>query len=201
MLGSKFVKFLTSILKWQVNFSSNFASFFIAMRHNSSVKFKLILFLLWIKESDQSPILSLSSALVKICHIPHAIFKPQVSFSSNFASSFSFMKDNSSVLFRSTLNSLHNRNKWRWTFWRLISARVKFKQILVIFETTDQFFFKFYINLQGHDTTFLYFLAKSLYSLRSLSKYKFGKILREQSKVWNFALLWAPFVQIMYSFS
>ena len=51
------------------------------------------------------------------------------------------------------------------------------------------------------DITPLYFLAKILYTLRSLSKYKFGEILREQSKVWNFALWWAPFVQIMYSFS
>ena len=35
---------------------------------------------------------------------------------------------------------------------RLSSARVKIYQILVIFETADQFFFKFYINLQGHET-------------------------------------------------
>ena len=41
------------------------------------------------------------------------------------------------------------------------------------------------------DITPLYFLAKILYTLRSLSKYKFGEILREQSKVWNSALCWA----------
>ena len=51
------------------------------------------------------------------------------------------------------------------------------------------------------DITPLHFLAKILYTLRSLWKYKFGGILREQSKVWNFALWWATFVQIMYSFS
>ena len=51
------------------------------------------------------------------------------------------------------------------------------------------------------DITPLYFLAKILYTLRSLSKYKFGEILREQSKVWNFAFRWGPFVQITYSFS
>ena len=55
MLGSKFIKFLMSILKWQVNSSSNFASFFIVMTHNSSVDFKLILFLLWIKGSHHYP--------------------------------------------------------------------------------------------------------------------------------------------------
>ena len=55
MLRSKFIKFLMSILNWQVNSSSNFASFFILMLHNSPVNFKLIHFLLWIKGSHQSP--------------------------------------------------------------------------------------------------------------------------------------------------
>ena len=54
VLESKFVKFL-SMLKWLVNSSSNFASSFIVMTHNSSVNFKLKHFLLWIKESHQSP--------------------------------------------------------------------------------------------------------------------------------------------------
>ena len=43
-----------SILK-RVNSSPNFASFLIVMTHNSSVNFKLIHFLLWIKGSYQSP--------------------------------------------------------------------------------------------------------------------------------------------------
>ena len=55
MLESKFVKFLMSLLKSQVNSSPNFASFFIVMTHNSSANFKLIHFLFWIKESHQSP--------------------------------------------------------------------------------------------------------------------------------------------------
>ena len=54
MLGSKFVKFLMSILKRQVNSSSIFVSFFIVMTHNSSVNFKLIHFLLWTKGSHES---------------------------------------------------------------------------------------------------------------------------------------------------
>ena len=44
-----------SVLKWQVNSSSNFALFFIAMNHNSSANFKVISFLLWTKGSHQSP--------------------------------------------------------------------------------------------------------------------------------------------------
>ena len=56
MLGLKFIKVLMSILKWQVNFSSNFVSFFIFMTHKSSVDFKMILFLLWIRFWwDQNP--------------------------------------------------------------------------------------------------------------------------------------------------
>ena len=31
------------------------------------------------------------------------------------------------------------------------SAQVKFHQIFAIFETTDQFFFTFCINVQGHE--------------------------------------------------
>ena len=55
MLRSKFGKFLMSILKWQVNSSPNFASFFIVKTHNSSISFRLTHFLLWIKGSHQCP--------------------------------------------------------------------------------------------------------------------------------------------------
>ena len=72
----------------------------------------------------------------------------------------------------------------------------------VIFQTTNQFFFEFcFIPSGSWDITPLYFLAKILYILRSLSMLKFGEILCKQSKVWNLSLWWAPFVQIMYSFS
>ena len=55
VLQWKFVKFLMSVLKWQVNSSSNFALFFIFMTHNSSVNFKVIPFLFWTKGYHQSP--------------------------------------------------------------------------------------------------------------------------------------------------
>ena len=42
------------VLKLQVNSSSNFALFFIAMIHNSSVNFKIIRFLLWTEASHPS---------------------------------------------------------------------------------------------------------------------------------------------------
>ena len=54
VFGSKFVKFLMSILKRQVSSFSIFVSFFIVMINNFSVNFKLIHFLLWAKGSHQS---------------------------------------------------------------------------------------------------------------------------------------------------
>ena len=53
MLGSKFVKFLMSILK-QVSSCSNFVSFFVAMKGNSTLNFKMTHFLLWTTGSHQS---------------------------------------------------------------------------------------------------------------------------------------------------
>ena len=51
-------------------------------------------------------------------------------------------------------------------FLRLLSARIKIHQILVIFETTNRFFFEFYVTLQCHETQlFRTFLAKILYTL------------------------------------
>ena len=55
VLGSKFVRFVMSVLKLQVNSSFSLASFFIAMTNNCPLNFKLISFLLWIKKFNQSP--------------------------------------------------------------------------------------------------------------------------------------------------
>ena len=54
MLESKFVKFLMSILKWEVNSSSNSALFPIVMTYSSPLNFKLINFLLSIKGVSKS---------------------------------------------------------------------------------------------------------------------------------------------------
>ena len=151
MFGSKFIKFLMSILKWHVNSSSNFASLFIVMIHNSYVDFKLILFLLWIKGPHQNPNFDFQVFWWKFAIFLMSFSKPQVNVSSNFVSPFSVMKDNSCTFLGQTLNTLHNRGKWKCKFWRLASAQVKFRQILVIFEIKDQFIFKFCINIQGYE--------------------------------------------------
>ena len=81
-----------------------------------------------------------------------SFFKQHASVSSNFASLFSVMKDNSFVFFAGqTLNNLHSGTQSYHKFVRLLSDRVKIHQIFVIFETTSKFFFKFYITLQGHE--------------------------------------------------
>ena len=94
-LWSKFVKYLTPILRWHVNSSSIFVSFFIVKIHNSSVNFKLIHFLLWTKGSYQSS----NFDTFECSKFLMSFSKQQVNFSSNFASLFNVMKDNSSVLF------------------------------------------------------------------------------------------------------
>ena len=62
---------------------------------------------------------------------------------------------------------------------RLLSARIKIHQILVLFETTNQFFSKFCINSQCHEKQLLCnFLTGTLYTFnkRRLSRSKFGEI-------------------------
>ena len=73
VLGSKFVKFFMSALKWQVSSPSNFAHFFIVMTDNSSVDFKLLLFQVWIKGSHQNPIFECSGKNFpySLCHFPN----------------------------------------------------------------------------------------------------------------------------------
>ena len=72
----KIVKFLMPILKWQINSISNFASFFIVITHNCPLNFKLIHFLLCLKDRMKVPVLRISCALVKICQYPHVILQP-----------------------------------------------------------------------------------------------------------------------------
>ena len=150
MLQSKFIKLLMSVLKWQVSSSSNFALLFIVMTHNFSVNFKGIAFLLSTKGSHQSPNFDTfkcsSENVPNFCHF------------SNNKSVFLQILKHSLVpwkvtplyFFRSNMKYFDNRNQWKCTF---LSAQVTFYHFLVIFEqTTEQFFFKFCISLQGHET-------------------------------------------------
>ena len=95
-----------------------------------------------------------------------SILKPRVSFSSNFASFFIAMKHNSSAFFHLNLFMLWTKTKHpiKVQIFRLSTACMKISQIpYVIFQATSQFYFKFCISLQCHDTKFLWiFLTKTL---------------------------------------
>ena len=67
--GSKFVKFLMSIMKPQVNSYSIFHHSSVPLHINPLYVFSSCIF--YDKRSHQNPNLTLSSALVKICQIPH----------------------------------------------------------------------------------------------------------------------------------
>ena len=65
-----------SVLKRQVSSSSNCASFFIVMIYNSSVSFKLMHFLHWVKGSHKSPKLETFKCYGEnlpyyLCHFPN----------------------------------------------------------------------------------------------------------------------------------
>ena len=84
-------------LEQQVNYSPNFASFFIVIIHYSPVNFNPINFLLWIKGCYQSPNFNFKYSVKNfrnyLCHFPN--HKSVL----HFASLFSVMRHNSCILF------------------------------------------------------------------------------------------------------
>ena len=163
------------ILQRQVNSSSNFASFFILMIHNSSVNFKFNNYLFWIKVSHQSLKFenfecSLKQLSNSSCHFPnhisvslHTLHQSSVSWT---ITPLCFFRSN--VIYVACkvklLNfdlSTENPQKFHFDWFkvkilRILSAQDKIHQIIVIFETTNQFFFKFCTILHCHDTQLLY---------------------------------------------
>ena len=148
MLGSKFIKFHMSILEWQVNSSSKFAWFFIVMTHNFSGDFKLIISLLWIKGSHQNPNFKTFNCSDE--NLPYYSYHFP-----NHKSVFLRISHHSSVswkitplyFFRSNVTYFAQREPIKVDILRISSAQIKIQQVLVIFETTNQFLFKFCITL------------------------------------------------------
>ena len=83
-----------------------------------------------------------------------SFLKAQIIFPSNFASIFSTMKHNSSILFLAqTLCTLVKSSPLKCKFFRFSTVHVKIRQIPhVNFELTSRFLFKFCIILHYHDT-------------------------------------------------
>ena len=149
MVESKFVKCLMSI----ISISSDFSSFFIAITHYFSVNFELMHFLPRIKGSHQSPNFdtfkcSDENLLNSSCHFPN---RKSVFLQVLHDSSVSW-KITPLYVFRSKVIYFAQKGLHKCKVLRFFSARIKIHQILVIFETTNQFFFKFYITLQYHET-------------------------------------------------
>ena len=184
-----------SILKRQVNSDfSNFASFFI-------LNFKLIHFLLWIKGSHQSPNFEMFKCCVKnlpysSCHFPN--HKP-VFLQTLHHSSVSW-KIIPQYLFRSNVIYFTQMEPVRVRILRIWGGRSKSTKFLSFLKQKISFSSNFasLFSVMRHKSSIL-FLGEILYNFnkRSLSKYEFREFSRDQSKVWNFALWWVPFVQII----
>ena len=96
---AQFTKFLMSFFKYKVSFSSKFRSCFSAMKDNS-VLFALKLCMPLAKVAHQSAKFQTCHLLtLKFTKFHMSFLEPSVSFSSIFASLFSVMRHNSSVLF------------------------------------------------------------------------------------------------------
>ena len=93
--------------------------------------------------------------------------------------------------FRSNVYNFARKGPMKVQILRLLSAWIKIRQILVIFETRNWFFFKFGITLQYHETiTPLYFLSWNFiyFQQKQSIKVKICWISPKQSKIWNCAL-------------
>ena len=75
-------------------------------RHNSSVFFSSNITYFLKKQLIKMQVFQLSTARINIHQIPHAIFQQKVGFSLKSGSLYSFMRDNSSVLFQLKLYML-----------------------------------------------------------------------------------------------
>ena len=146
------------------------------------------------------PILRILCALVKICQIPHVIFQTTSQFFLNFAWLFSVMKYNCAVLGQ-TLYTLHKRDQSKSKFLDFLVPKSTFTKFLSFLKQKISFSSNFaqLFGIMRHIPSIL-FLDETLYafSKSSLSQYKLGEISTDQSKLWNFALWWAPFVNIKF---
>ena len=123
------------------------------------------------------PILTPLSVLVKICQNPHVIFKPQISFSSNFA--LCNEKKLLCTFLGQKLYTLQKRDQSKCTFLGFLSARIRFHQILVILKPQLGFSSSFtsLFRLITHNSSVLFQLKFFISSTREVYlKYKFGEM-------------------------
>ena len=138
-----------SILNWQVNSFSGFASFFIAITHNSPVSFKLIHFLLCIKgPNERIQFWDFRVLWWKFVKFIMSFSKPQFSFSLNFSSHSTVVKYNSSVIFQLKHYILWSKDaQWSVNFWDFRVLESKFVRFLCQFSTRLKIFHYFLVSL------------------------------------------------------
>ena len=137
------------ILKWQVNFSSDFSSFFRVITYNSSVSHVVCgsCIFYYDQKDPMNLILTFSNVLIKICQISHVIFQTTIQFFFKFCMNLLSWNILLCTFLGQTLYTLHKRDQSKCKFFRLFSAQIKIHQILVIFETKNKFLFKFCTTL------------------------------------------------------
>ena len=186
MLESKFLKFVMSILKWKAQ-SLQILHYSQFSWHITLLKLKH--YILWIKGSHCDTFKCSGENLPNSSrHFPkHKPVFPQI-----------------------LHHSLVSWKKSPWYFlgqtYFLQKESIKVQsfetfecsgqncQIFVVFETRNQFFFKFCITFQYYETKFLCtFLAGILYACKDLPiKVQIWWSFKWALKVWSFALWWAP---------
>ena len=132
-------------------------------------------------------ILTLLSVLMKICQMPHVIFQTTSQF---FLQSLQESSVSWNVtplyFFKSNVVYFEQKAQSKCKFFRLSSALIKIHQILVLFETKIIFSSNFAppFGIMRHISS-IPFLAETLYTFSKsiLSKYKFGEISPEQSRI------------------
>ena len=132
------------------NYLRHFESYF--SQQKASVSFQLKYYILSTKVIHQSEDFQTFPLLrLKFTKFLMSFFKQKVSFYSKFRSSFSSMRDNSSVLFKLKLYMLLTKVAHQLQISRLATTRMN--QIpYVIFQPTSQFLFKLCNTLQCQDT-------------------------------------------------
>ena len=69
--------------------------------------------------------------------------------------------------------TLDERTPWKYQFWHFQVIWWKFAKLLVILQTTSQFFFKFYLALQYNEIySSVIFLGQTLYTLHKSDQWK-----------------------------
>ena len=132
-------------------------------------------------------ILTLLSVLMKICQMPHVIFQTTSQFFLQILQESSVSWNVTPLyFFKSNVVYFEQKAQSKCKFFRLSSALIKIHQILVLFETKIIFSSNFAppFGIMRHISS-IAFLAETLYTFSKsiLSKYKFGEISPEQSRI------------------